>query len=54
LQAQRDQVLNAVKGRISGDRRELFVEGLVEAMTRDKIIKVHDDNIKRLLASFGS
>jgi peptidyl-prolyl cis-trans isomerase D len=54
LPAQRSQLLSAVKNRIAGDRRELFVDGLVESMTRDKIIKVHEDNIKRLLASFGS
>lgn len=54
LPAQREQLLNAVKGRIASDRRDLFIDGLVEALTKDKTIKIHGDNIKRLLSSFGS
>jgi hypothetical protein len=46
--------MNAVKGRIASERRDLFIEGLVEALTKAKVIKVHEDNIKRLLSSFGS
>ena len=54
LPAQREQLMNAVKGRIANDRRELFIDGLVEALTKDKTIRIHADNIKRLLSSFGS
>jgi predicted transcriptional regulator len=54
LPAQREQLMNAVKGRIANDRRDLFIDGLVEALTKDKTIRIHADNIKRLLSSFGS
>lgn len=54
LPAQRDQLLNSVKGRAAADRRDLFIDGLIDAMTRDKIIKIHGDNIKRLLSAYGS
>lgn len=52
--AQRDRLLNAVKSRVADDRRTLFIDGLVDAMAKAKIIKIHDDNIKRMLASYGS
>jgi peptidyl-prolyl cis-trans isomerase D len=54
LPVQREQLMNAVKGRIASERRDLFIDGLVEALTKAKIIRVHEDNIKRLLSSFGS
>jgi peptidyl-prolyl cis-trans isomerase D len=54
LPAQREQLMNAVKGRIANDRRDLFIEGIVEALTKDKTIRIHADNMKRLLSSFGS
>jgi len=54
MPAQREQLLTAVKSRVSSDRRDLFIEGLVDRLTKDKLIKIHDDNIKRLLSSYGS
>jgi peptidyl-prolyl cis-trans isomerase D len=54
LPAQRERILSTVKGHMAEDRRSLFVDGLVEAMTKAKVIKLHEDNIKRLLASYGS
>ncbi|MGO9240826.1 MAG: peptidylprolyl isomerase [Bryobacteraceae bacterium] len=52
--AQRERILKSVKGAIADDRRELFMDGLVDAMSKAKIIKIHEDNIKRMLAVYGS
>ena len=52
LAAQREQMLLAIKSRRSRERQELFAEGIVQALIKQKKVKVYDDNIKRLAAGY--
>ena len=46
------ELVEAIKERESRDRRELFSEGLVDTLVKQKQVKIHDDNLKRMLASY--
>jgi hypothetical protein len=54
LAAQRDQIVNSLKSQASRERRDLFTDGLVDALVKQKKIKIHDDNIKRLVSAYRS
>lgn len=54
LAAQREQIIVGLKNQAARDRRELFTEGLVDTLKKQKKIKVHDENIKLLVASYRS
>jgi peptidyl-prolyl cis-trans isomerase D len=52
LAAQRENLTLAIKSRRAQERRDLFREGLVNELIRQKKIKVYEDNIRRLAASY--
>ncbi len=54
LAAQRDQIVNNLKSGAGRERRDLFTEGLVSMLVKQKKIKIHDDNIKRLVSAYRS
>jgi hypothetical protein len=54
LAAQRDQIVNGLKNQAGRDRRDLFNDGLVDTLVKQKKIKIHDDNIKRLVSAYRS
>jgi peptidyl-prolyl cis-trans isomerase D len=54
LADQRDSIVNSLKSQAGRDRRELFTDGLVDTLVKQKKIKIHDDNIKRLVAAYRS
>lgn len=54
LAAQREQIVNGIKSRSGRERRDLFTEGLVDTLVKQKKIKIHDDNIKRMVAGYRS
>ncbi len=54
LASQREQIVNSIKSRNGRERRELFTDGLVDALVKQKKIKIHDDNIKRMVAGYRS
>jgi len=54
LASQRDQIINNLKNRAARERRDLFSDGLVNMLVKQKKIKIHDDNIKRLVAGYRS
>lgn len=54
LAAQRAQIVNNLKNRAARERRDLFTDGLVDMLVKQKKIKIHDENIKRLVAAYRS
>lgn len=53
LAAQRASILEELKGQRARLRSELFRAGIVEELTRKKKVKVYEDNVKRLVASYS-
>jgi peptidyl-prolyl cis-trans isomerase D len=49
---QRDTLLQSIKGNRARQRRELFMEGIVAQLIKDKKLKINDEAIKRLTASY--
>jgi peptidyl-prolyl cis-trans isomerase D len=54
LPAQRDQIVGNLKNRAGQERRDLFTDGLVQMLVKQKKITIHDDNIKRLVSGYRS
>jgi peptidyl-prolyl cis-trans isomerase D len=54
LAAQRESILNELKGERARARSELLRAGIVEELTRKKKIKIYEDNIKRLVSAYSS
>ena len=54
LASQRDQIVGGLKNRAGRERRELFSDGLVDMLVKQKKIKIYDDNIKRLVSAYRS
>jgi peptidyl-prolyl cis-trans isomerase D len=54
LAAMRAQMVQAIKYRQARERRELFNEGLVQRLIKEKKVKVYEDNVKKLVGSFRS
>jgi peptidyl-prolyl cis-trans isomerase D len=52
LAAQREQIVSSLKNRAGRERRDLFTDGLVDTLVKQKKIKIHDDNIKRLVSAY--
>ena len=46
--------MTTLRGQKSQSRRELFEDGLVQALTKQGKIKVSQDAMKRLLAAYGA
>jgi peptidyl-prolyl cis-trans isomerase D len=54
LPAQHDQIVSFLKSQAARERRDLFTDGLVDMLVKQKKIKIHDDNIKRMVAGYRS
>ena len=54
LNNERDNIVSTIRERKLRERRELFEEGLVKSLTDDGKIKIYDDAVKRLIASYGT
>lgn len=54
LPIQRETIVTTLRGQKSQERRELFEDGLVQALTKQGKIKVSQDAMKRLLAAYGA
>jgi len=54
LAAQRESILEELKGERARARSELLRAGIVEELTRKKKIKIYEDNIKRLVSAYSS
>jgi hypothetical protein len=54
LPIQRETIVTTLRGQKSQSRRELFEDGLVQALTKQGKIKVSQDAMKRLLAAYGA
>jgi len=54
MAAQRDAIRNDIKNRKSQARSTLFEEGVREALTKEGKVKVHQEVVDRLLASYHS
>ena len=52
LAAQRDTLLFSLKQQKSQERAQLFREGVVQALVKEKKVKVYQDNIRKLAAGF--
>lgn len=52
LAAQREQIVANLKSRAGRERRDLFSDGLVEMLVKQKKITIHDDNIKRMVSAY--
>jgi peptidyl-prolyl cis-trans isomerase D len=53
LAVERDQLVQTLKGQRSNMRRELLYDGIVNALTKDKSLKIYEDNIKKLAGNYG-
>ncbi|MBI5085027.1 MAG: peptidylprolyl isomerase [Acidobacteria bacterium] len=54
LAVQREAMVTQIKSRRSAERVEMFREGIVNELVKQKKVKIHDDNIKKLLAGYRS
>ncbi|MBM3814750.1 MAG: hypothetical protein FJW20_24255 [Acidimicrobiia bacterium] len=52
LEAQRDIIVTGLRDKKLRERRELFEDGLVRKLTEEGKIKINDDAVKRLAASY--
>jgi peptidyl-prolyl cis-trans isomerase D len=52
LAAERESFLVEIKRKKANERRELFEDGIVEALTREGKIKIHEASIRRLMAAY--
>ncbi len=51
---QREEILIQIKARKARERKDLFEDGLITQLIKEKKIKMYDDVIKRLVASYRS
>jgi hypothetical protein len=54
LAAQRDTILFGLKQQKSQERAQLFREGVVQSLVKDKKVKVFQDNIRKFAATYRS
>jgi len=53
LAGQRELMLDALKRRKAGERGELFREGIVQELMKQKKVKIYQDNIKKMVAAYA-
>lgn len=53
LAAERDEIVKTLKSEKSRMRRELLYDGVVNALVKEKRVKVYEDAIKKIAASFN-
>ena len=54
LAAQRADMLMQIKSRRSRERAELFADGVVQSLIKQKKVKIFEDNVKKLAAAYRS
>ncbi len=54
LATQRADMLMQIKSRRSRERAELFAEGLVQTLIKQKKVKIYEDSVKKLAAAYRS
>jgi peptidyl-prolyl cis-trans isomerase D len=54
LAAQRADMLFQIKSRRSRERAELFADGVVQSLIKQKKVKIYEDNVKKLVAAYRS
>ncbi|MBL0155986.1 MAG: peptidylprolyl isomerase [Bryobacterales bacterium] len=54
LATQRAEMLFQIKSRRSRERAELFADGVVQSLIKQKKVKIYEDNVKKLVASYRS
>lgn len=54
LMAERDTLLNSLKGKLAQERKDLFEDGLVTKLVDKGKIKINQDAIKRMMTSYRS
>jgi hypothetical protein len=54
LPAQRSQIIETLKGEKARERNTIFETGLVEALERQGVVKVHPEVVARIISSFRS
>lgn len=54
LAGQRADMLFQIKSRRSRERAELFADGIVQSLIKQKKVKIYEDNVKKLAAAYRS
>lgn len=54
LATQRADMLFQIKSRRSRERAELFADGVVQSLIKQKKVKIYEDNVKKLVATYRS
>ncbi len=54
LAVQRADMLFQIKSRRSRERAELFADGVVQSLIKQKKVKIYEDNVKKLVAAYRS
>ncbi len=52
LAGERAKLLEAIKRRKASERREIFEDGILSQLVREGKVKIHDNAVKRLVASY--
>ena len=52
LPAERDALLLQIKRRKAAERKDLFEDGIVEALIREGKVKIHENAVRRLVAAY--
>ena len=54
LATARTELTNNIKGRRAQQRREMFTDGIVNKLIKDKKVKIYEENIQKLVESYRS
>lgn len=52
LAAQRQSILQTIKQRRAQERRDIFADGIVDGLMKEKKVKIYEQNIQKLATSF--
>ncbi len=52
LAATRQKLMNALKSRRAQERREMFSEGIVNRLVKEKKVKIYEENVRKLADSY--
>ena len=54
LAAARQTLMNALKSRRAQERREMFSEGIVNQLVKEKKVKIYEENVRKLADGYRS
>jgi hypothetical protein len=54
LPALRAEIVDSLKGDKARERNTIFESGLVERLEKEGVVKLHQEVVGRIIASFGS